>query len=117
VKQVRISRLISLFWTAVLVMIAMSLSDTRSPLVELGLGISSLIYGGVLAMFFQARFFRNFSDKAAIAGMFCGIAATVAISRLFVVFWPWFIPIGFTVSLTVSMALNLIIRRRRDAGR
>jgi SSS family transporter len=114
-KQVRMSRLISLFWTAVLVIIAMSLSDTKSPLVELGLGISSLIYGGVLAMFFQARFFRNFSDRAAIAGMFCGIAFTVAISRLFVVFWPWFIPVGFIVSLSASSALNSLIMRSRSS--
>ncbi|MCL1911056.1 MAG: sodium:solute symporter [Leptospirales bacterium] len=110
-NQLKISKLISLFWMIVLILSATPFGDTRSSLVELGLSVSSLVYGGVLAIFLEARFYKNMSDKAAVAGMLAGIAATIVLTNLFNIFWTWYIPIGLCTALTVSFFLDKIIKQ------
>ena len=107
-KQLTVSRCISFFWMIIIVLIALSLNDSKSPLVELGLGIASLVYGGMLAIFFQARFSEKVSSVAAISGMITGIIVTLAVSIVFDVFWTWNIPIGFVTALVVSMFVDKI---------
>ena len=109
-KQLTVSRWISFFWMVVITLIALSLSDSKSSLVELGLGIASLVYGGMLAIFFQARFNKNISSHAAITGMLAGIIMTLIASIFFDVFWTWSIPIGFTTAIFVSMFVDKIQR-------
>ncbi len=113
-KKLKLSRMISFFWMVIIVIIACLLNDTKSPLVELGLGISSLIYGGVLAVFFQARFFSRMSDRAAVAGMTAGIICTVVFSRIFSLSWTWYIPAGFLISMTAGIAGDRFISRKRN---
>ncbi|MDR3238443.1 MAG: sodium:solute symporter [Spirochaetia bacterium] len=110
-KQLRLSKYISVFWMAVIMLTAMLLRGNKSPLVELGLGISSLVYGGVLAVFVEARFFKNMSDKAAVFGMLAGSAGTIILARAFDIFWTWYIPIGFLIAAMVSFFLDKIIKK------
>jgi NO-binding membrane sensor protein with MHYT domain len=105
-RKVALSRLISLVWTCVMMLIAMLLRDTKSPLVELGLSIASITYGGMLGIFIQGVLFERFSDRAALGGVLASIVSVLAISAAFNVFWPWYVPIGFTVSFLVGLALN-----------
>lgn len=109
-KQLAISRGISFFWIITIIIIALSFSDSRSPLVELGLSISSLVYGGMLAIFFQARFCKNVTSTAAISGVLAGIITTLVVSAITNVFWTWYIPIGFITALFVSMFVDKIKR-------
>jgi len=110
-KQLKFSKLISLFWMIVLVLAAMPFSNTQSPLIELGLGISSLVYGGVLAIFLEARFSKKMSDKSAVAGMLLGITATIALTNLFNIFWTWYIPIGLCTAIATSFFLDKITKK------
>jgi solute:Na+ symporter, SSS family len=105
-RKVALSRLISLVWTCVMMLIAMFLRDTKSPLVELGLSIASITYGGMLGIFIQGVLFERFSDRAALGGVLASIVSVLAISAAFNVFWPWYVPIGFAVSFLVGLALD-----------
>ena len=87
----------------VMMRIACFLRDTKSPLVELGLSIASITYGGMLGIFIQGALFEQFSDRAALAGVVASIVAVLVISAVFKVFWPWFVPIGFTVSFVTGI--------------
>lgn len=110
-RRLLVSRCISLAWSCVMMGIAFFLQNTKSPLVELGLSIASITYGGMLGIFIQGALFRNFSDRAAIAGVAASIASVLGVFFGCDLFWPWFVPIGFSVSLLVGSALNAVMKR------
>lgn len=110
-RKVMLSRLISFGWTCVMMLIAVFLKDTRSPLVELGLSIASITYGGMLGIFIQGALFEKFSDRAALGGVAASIVTVLVISFAFEVFWPWFVPIGFAVSLVAGAGLNMALAK------
>jgi solute:Na+ symporter, SSS family len=113
-RKVALSRLISLGWTCVMMLIAVFLRDTKSPLVELGLSIASITYGGMLGIFLQGALFDKFSDRAALAGVLVSIVSVLAISAAFKVFWPWYVPIGFTVSFVSGIVLNRVLKKKGE---
>lgn len=110
-RKLRLSRLMALFWTLALMAVALMLENTKSPLVELGLGIASVTYGGFIGIFLQARLFDRFNDRAALAGVFASIIAVLVAGRVYGVFWPWFVPLGFLVSFSVGIILDRAARR------
>jgi len=111
-KKMKISRGISLFWTLVLVLISTLLQDTKSSLVELGLSITSLTYGGMLGIFIQGRFFENFNDRAALTGVIISVVSIVIIARTTDLFWPWYVPVGFMISFLSGTLLNSLVKER-----
>ncbi|MBN1496942.1 MAG: sodium:solute symporter [Spirochaetes bacterium] len=110
-RKLLISRAISLAWACVMMGIAFLLQNSRSPLVELGLSIASITYGGMLGIFVQGALSDRFSDRAALAGVMASIAAVLAVFLLCDLFWPWFVPLGFGVSLLVASVLNRLMKR------
>jgi Na+/proline symporter len=109
-RRMKISRVVTVIWSAALVLVATLIHDSTSPLIELGLGITSLLYGGILGIFIQARYMKNFSDRAALTGVFVSIAGVVAISKYLAVFWPWYVPLGLLISLSAGFAVNYFIK-------
>jgi len=110
-RKLLISRAISLAWACVMMGIAFLLQNSRSPLVELGLSIASITYGGMLGIFIQGALSDRFSDRAALAGVMASILAVLAVFLLCDLFWPWFVPLGFAVSLLVASVLNRLLKR------
>ncbi len=116
-QKVRLSRLITLFWAFMMIGISVLLHDTRSPLVEVGLSIASVTYGGILGIFIIGRFSSSFRAYAVVAGVFAGIVANILVILLTPVFWLWYTMIGCAVSWIVSGAVNRILFYREKAGR
>jgi SSS family transporter len=110
-QKLMISRAISFGWSCVMIVIASLLTDTKNPLVELGLSIASLTYGGMLGIFIQGIVFEKFSDRAALSGVMISIAAVLFISLASGIFWPWFVPIGFMISFLSGSLLNFIMKK------
>jgi solute:Na+ symporter, SSS family len=115
-QKLRISRIISLAWSLIMIGLATLLRDTRSPLVELGLSIASITYGGMLGIFIQGVLFKKFNDKAALAGVLASITGVLVVSYAGKVFWPWYVPIGFLISFVTGTALNLGMRKFSGQG-
>jgi SSS family solute:Na+ symporter len=103
-KEVFWSRFLTLFWGVVLIGGALLFTDTRNPVVELGLRIASFTYGGLLGTFFLGLLFRRTNQADAFVGFLAGIAAMSAVISVTTVAWTWHTFIGCLVTLAVGNA-------------
>jgi SSS family solute:Na+ symporter len=103
-KEVFWSRFLTLFWGVVLIGGALLFTDTRNPVVELGLRIASFTYGGLLGTFFLGLLFRRTNQADAFVGFLAGIAAMSAVISVTTVAWTWHTSIGCLVTLAVGNA-------------
>jgi len=105
-KKLLLSRGTTLLWTAVIILMSSLLSDNKSPLVEVGLAIASVTYGGMLGIFILGVTVRGVSEKAALAGVIISIVSVIVMAAALDVFWPWYVPAGFIISYAVGLALH-----------
>ncbi|MYG03006.1 MAG: hypothetical protein F4173_12260, partial [Acidobacteriia bacterium] len=79
--------------------------------VEVALGVAAVVYGVLLGAFALGVLKRSTSQPGVIAGMGLGIAAIVAMQGL--VAWPWYVPVGATITLAVGLASQRVVRSNR----
>lgn len=101
-KEVYWSRIFTLIWGVVLIGGAMLFTDTKNPVVELGLKIASFTYGGLLGTFFLGLLFKNTSQADAYVGFVAGISAMVAVLTYSRIDFTWHTFIGCTVTILVG---------------
>ena len=100
----------TLVWAALLVggavlFIPMSSGNTA---IEVALAVASLVYGGLLGAFALALFGQRADTRSVIVGIAAGVGTVTAI-WLFArsaVAWPWFVPIGASVTFVVGQLLG-----------
>jgi Na+/proline symporter len=109
-RILRAGKLFTLVWAGLLVggaVLFIPLSEGNTA-VEVALAIASVVYGGLLGTFVLAIRSRRADQRSAIIGMIAGIGVVAAIwwfARAEVA-WPWFVPIGTTVTATVGWVLG-----------
>jgi len=103
-KKVVVARGISFFWTLAIIGVSMLFHDSKNPLVEVGLSIASVTYGGMLGIFILARFATGLDDRAALFGVFAGVATVTAVMVFTGLFWLWYGAVGFFVCVAVALA-------------
>jgi len=96
------SRLLSLFWGTLLIGGAMLFTDTTNPVVEIGLKIASVTYGGLLGTFFLGLLFTRVDERDAMTGLIAGLAAMVAVLALTTVDYTWHTLIGCVVTVLIG---------------
>ncbi len=118
IRALRLSRLFSLFWGVIILISALFFAHLqlnspgkRPAVVELGLGIASYTYGGLLGLFFLGLLDQKASKKGAYAGFFTGL-----ITLLFLVRGPiqaWLpgegISLAWPLYVVVGAAIVVII--------
>ncbi len=119
-RGLRLSRVFTLCWAAVLIGGALLYRAEGTPVVVVALSIASFTYGGLLGGFFLALLWPRAIQRDAIAGMSVGIfvmgfvvfagrisAAAPALAPTLAPFtgiaWPWFVLIGTTVTLMAGI--------------
>jgi solute:Na+ symporter, SSS family len=110
-KEVLWSRIFTLIWGVVLICGAMLFTDTKNPVVELGLKIASITYGGLLGTFFLGLLSVRTDTVDAFAGFISALAAMVAVLRFTTVDFTWHTFIGCAVCMAVGNGSRLL----RDA--
>ena len=82
VESLRLSRLFTLFWGIIIFISALffahlqlSSPEKRPAVIELGLGIASYTYGGLLGLFFLGLLMPQAGKRAAYTGFFTGLVA------------------------------------------
>jgi SSS family transporter len=100
--EVRWSKLFTLLWGIVLIGGALLFTDTKNPVVELGLKIASFTYGGLLGTFFLGLLFKRTDQKDAYIGFVAGIAAMTVVLTATRIDFTWHTLIGCTVTILVG---------------
>ncbi len=110
-SELRWSRVLTLVWGIVLVGGAMLFTDTRNPVVELGLKIASFTYGGLLGTFFLGLLFRNTGERDAFVGLVAGLLAMGTVLEFTRIDFTWHTLIGCLVTV-IAGNLSSYLRGR-----
>jgi len=107
------SKVISLFWAFVLIMIAMLFDESNTAVVIVGLKIASFTYGGLLGIFLISHINDKIDSNHIIIGLISSILIVFYLSTLNIA-WVFYIFISlviFIVSSHLAYYSNLIITK------
>ena len=79
--------------------------------VEVALGVAAVVYGGLLGAFALGMLKRGPSQPGVIAGIGLGIGSILALQDQ--VAWPWYVPVGATITLAAGLASRRVFRSDR----
>ncbi len=112
-EGLRLGRLFTLFWGLVFIASAALFTGTDSPVVELGLSVAGLTYGGLLGAFFLGLWVPRARQLDAVVG-FAAAVATMVYLFLFhrdLVGFTWYTAMGVVITLVPGFLLS---RRHAD---
>jgi len=107
-REIFWSKIFTLIWGLILIGGAMLFTDTKNPVVELGLKIASFTYGGLLGTFFLGLFFKKINQRDAFIGFIFGIIAMILILKYTTVDYTWHTFIGCTATILVGNLSQII---------
>jgi SSS family solute:Na+ symporter len=99
----KISRRMTLLWGLVLIFFGVM---KWGQLLEAGLTVLSLPLGSLLGLFLLGTFDSRATSRAALAGMFAGLATVLLVYRFTTVAFTWFFLIGSVVTFLVGAVLS-----------
>jgi Na+/proline symporter len=92
--EMRWSKFFTLLWGIILMGGAMLFQDTKNPVVEIGLKIASVTYGGLLGTFFLGLLFRSVNQADALVGFAFGLLSMIAVLKFTTIDLTWYTLIG-----------------------
>lgn len=102
--EVKWSKRFTLLWGILLIGGAMLFTDSKNPVVEIGLKIASFTYGGLLGTFFLGLLFKQTNQRDAYIGFVAGIVTMIAVLSYTTIDFTWHTLIG---CLATILAGNL----------
>ena len=113
-KDLKISRMFTLMWAALLVCAAIFFMNSSQVVVELALSIASFTYGGLLGTFLLGLIVKKAKQEDALAGFVSGIFIMIAVISLKLVAWTWFTLIGVCTTLIIGSLLSLLTKNSKS---
>ena len=110
-RWLRLSRLVTVVWAAVLFGIAMFAREWGGVL-EAGLSIASVLYGSLLGVFLLGLLTRRVGEKAAMFGMCAGFALILYVKFETSIAWTWYVLIGTAGTFSAGLAASLVFKPR-----
>ena len=104
--RLEVSRLATVVWGVVLFGLALA-SRYGGNVLEKGLSIASLAYGGLLGVFLLGLLTRRAKQNGAIVGMLFGLAVNVYIWGWTHIAWTWYVTIGATTTFCIGYLASL----------
>lgn len=121
-RRMLLSRIATIGWAAVMFGVAVLAKHVVSVM-EFGLSIASVAYGGLLGVFLLGLITRRANQTGAIAGMAMGLALnlTLWLAPRFghmhtAVAYTWYVTIGACVTFVVGYLVSLITSPRPEAA-
>jgi len=111
-KQLKISRMFTIFWAGMLVISAILFMESSRAVVEIALSIASFTYGGLLGTFLLGILNKKAEQEDALAGFVAGIFIMISVISLKLVAWTWYTIIGVIATLLIGSLLNKLSDRR-----
>src|SRR5579871_19137 len=112
-RNMRLSRLATLFWALVLFALAIIALHKAGRVVEVGLQIASVAYGVLLGVFLLGVLTRRANQSGAVVGMLCGFAVDLYLWLWTRVPWTWWVLIGSTVTLTIGWTASMVLSSQK----
>lgn len=100
---VNASRWFTVFWTVVLIVIAVLAQNSKSIL-DTGLSIPSYTYGSLLGAFLLGIFTIVNQSVCVISGMIAGVIVVITLS-FFGIHWTWFVPAGSLSTIMIACTM------------
>lgn len=105
------SKRFTLLWGFILIGGAMLFTDTKNPVVEIGLKIASFTYGGLLGTFFLGLLFKRTNQFDAFAGFIAGILSMILVLTYTRIDFTWHTLIGCLATIIVGNLSSIITKR------
>ena len=103
----RVSRLATLVWGAVIITIALAAQYLKQSALELALTVASVPYGSMLGIFLLGVLTRRANSRGALAGALCALATLGYVMHFTTIAWTWYVAIGTVVTFTVGFVVSL----------
>jgi Na+/proline symporter len=108
-SQLRLARGATIAWGLVLLAIA-TVARHWGPVLEAGLTIASIAYGGLLGVFLLGLLPRRIPENAAIIGMVAGVAVVVFVRLDTHIAWTWYVAIGTIMTFITALAASVFLK-------
>jgi solute:Na+ symporter, SSS family len=105
--RLALSRAATIVWGIVLFGLALA-SRYGGSVLERGLSIASVAYGGLLGVFLLGLLTKRATQSGAIAGMLCGLAVNVYIWGWTQIAWTWYTIIGASITFIIGYLASLL---------
>jgi len=100
--EVKWSKRFTLLWGVLLIGGAMLFTDSKNPVVEIGLKIASFTYGGLLGTFFLGLLFKHTDQRDAYIGFVAGIVTMIVVLSSTTIDFTWHTLIGCLATILVG---------------
>jgi solute:Na+ symporter, SSS family len=110
-KFLALSRRMTLVWGAVLMAFGFV---PWGSLLETGLTIASFPLGSLLGLFLLGTLDRRANTFGALTGMFCGLAAIVAVWKFSSVAYTWYVLVGACVTFVAGACVSRLAGRNES---
>ena len=108
----RLARRATLLWGGILFMVGLVARNWGSVL-EAGLSIASVLYGGLLGVFLLGLLTKRVSENAAIAGMLAGFLLMAYVKLGTTIAWTWYVLIGTLTTFATGWVASLVMPKER----
>ncbi len=107
--DLKLARIATVVWGLVLLGIG-TVARHWGPVLEAGLTIASIAYGGLLGVFLLGLLPRRIPEVAAMIGMGLGVATVVYVKLDTHIAWTWYVSIGTVVTFATSLAASAFMK-------
>jgi solute:Na+ symporter, SSS family len=105
----RLARQATVVWGAVLFLVGLFAQYYSRSVLEAGLSIASVLYGGLLGVFLLGLLTKQPGETAAMIGMTAGLAATILLHPYMA--YTWYILVGSSVTMIVGVIAGHFLPR------
>lgn len=107
----RVSRLLTLVWGVILILVAVVAERVQRSVLELALTIASVPYGSMLGIFLLGVLTRRATGPGAVFGALLGLATLLAVVGFTSIAWTWYVAIGTCVTFATGWGASWIERK------
>jgi len=111
IRRIWLSRAAMVVWALVLFGLAL-LARHGGRVIEVGLTIASIAYGGMLGVFLLGVLTRRASEGGAMMGMICGLALNLYLWLFTSVAFTWYVVLGSVATFAVGYAASLALGQK-----
>lgn len=113
--RIRLSRLATIVWGIILFGLALA-SRNGGKVLETGLSIASVAYGGLLGVFLLGVLTKRAQEGGAIIGMLCGLVVNCYIWKATQIAFTWYVTLGTITTFAVGYLASVIAGGRREVS-